>query len=207
METQNKKFTLQNVVIHFPHILEPAPVMGNENKLEYSCRIVMPENHPQLEEFVTAVHEMQTNLPSVPPEDRRLLKSYTEDSDKVDFERFPEYKNGIFFKAKTQFKPQLLNSEKQPANDYESQTWMWAGAICHVSVTLYSWSNKFGNGISCNLRNVMLTGQGNKIEGGNAANDFADIEPTKTSSASTEYNKESGQSLLDKIRNRTETAA
>lgn len=209
METVTKKFTLKNVVVHFVNVLEPAPVMGSDTKTEYSCRVVLPSGHPQAEEFIEAVAKLEETLPQKPSPDKELLKSYADDSTKVDFERFPEYKNGIYFKCKTQYKPQLLNSQKQPANDYEQEQWMWNGAVVHISLTLFTWSNKFGNSVGANLRNLMLTGKGNKVESGSAADDFAEIESAPLPGEKfTENEKKLGldkaQTILEQIRSRTQ---
>lgn len=201
MDAQSKRITLKNVIIHFPNILEPIAIMGDSSKTEYSARIVLPSGHPQIQEFAEAISELQSSLPDGQVSDgRQLLKSYAEDDNKIDFERFPEYLGGYYFKAKTQYKPQLLNPQKQPANDYECQTWMWAGAVVHVSLNLYTWSNKFGKGVSANLRNLMLTGEGKKIESASAASDFDAIEVAESKAPEpVQINKPSSQNADDII--------
>lgn len=198
MSDKSKKVTLKNVVLHFVNVLEPVPSMGNADVMEYSCRVVIPQGHPQLEEFANLVQSMESELPSVPEASRALLKAYGPEDTKVDFARFPEYDGGVFFRCKTRYKPQLLNPQKEPANDFEAQQWMWNGAVCHVSLNLFSWSNKFGAGVSANLRHLMLTGKGKKSEGSSsAANDFAEIE------VADDAPKTGSSNILDQIRERT----
>lgn len=162
MSTCNKQFLLKNVTASFVKIAEPVMKMSGQGK-EYSIQVIMPKDHPQVDDLQKAIVEIaKTAFPGVTlPRDCVLMR----DSDaEGKGEAFDYMKDTWFFNLRRnerQGPVPCVDAKRIPFVPTEQN--LFSGCLINVHIGLFDYSvfqpgtNKImKRGVSGSLNGIQL---------------------------------------------------
>lgn len=198
---QKQSITLGNVIIHFVHLAEPAETL--DGKLKYSCRVILPHEHPQQEDL-TELYEGLAEAAFGTTQDVKFTLKDADQVDAIDAEKFPEYAGALYFPATSKFAPTLITAALEKASSDYVERHCYSGARVNCTVQLFTWSSSFGKGVSANLQEVMFTETGQRLQGagdeGYKERMAQFVNPTTPSGPEVGETQAAGKSKLDEIR-------
>lgn len=165
------KLMLKNVRLAFPNLFKPTTVNG-EGEPAYSCSLILPPNHPQLEELRKAQENVgkdkwgdkwATVKKEITAKDRFAMHDGDTKSQYDGFE-------GNFFvaaRAKQSARPTVIDGNKSPLTEADGRP--YAGCYVNASIELWAQDNAYGKRINAQIRGVQFFRDGDSFGGGSAA--------------------------------------
>jgi hypothetical protein len=173
MATNNPigRILLKNVRLAFPNLFEPTTVNG-EGKPRYSATLLIPADHPQLEDIraaQTAIASAKWGAKSaaivkgLDKQDRLALH----DGDvKSKYDGFP----GNFFisaSAQENAAPTVIDRDRSPLSARSGRP--YAGCFVNASIELWAQDNGYGQRINAQLRGIQFYQDGDSFSAGRPA--------------------------------------
>ena len=148
---------------------------------KYELQVIMPKDHPQLDELNKLVRKVAKEHPKTAGTKLSMLKLIPRDGD-TDRDS-EEYENSVFFStsADLDHKPGIVNRRGETPTEAELDQYCMSGCYFNVSINLFGYSFEGNKGVSAGLRNVMLWKRGPRLDGGvSAAAEFKDFATDET---------------------------
>lgn len=174
MATTNQpigRVLLKNVRLAFPNLWEPTTVAG-EGKPRFSATLLMPADHPQLE-------ELRAKVDAVGKEKWRDKATATlsglyktgkvalhDGDEKAQYDGFP----GNFFVASASQEtapPTVIDRDRTPLNQRSGRP--YAGCYVNASLEFWAQDNQWGKRINCTLRGIQFYADGDSFSAGHPA--------------------------------------
>lgn len=151
-------------------VLEPKP--DQQGKMKYSITILVPKaREAELAPLKAAALQVATEkwgpkaaailanakYPVIKDGDRK-----TDEEGKVD----PIYKGMLYFSAKSDRKPGIIDAKKQPVFSEDD---IYSGCFIRISGNVYAYEYQGNKGVSIGLGNVQVLRKGDRLDGRKAA--------------------------------------
>ena len=165
------RILLKNVRLAFPNLFEPTTVAG-EGKPRYSATLLIPADHPQLEEIKAAQLAIATAkwnakaaaiIKGLDKQDKLALH----DGDtKSKYDGFP----GNFFisaAAQENAAPTVIDRDRSPLSARSGRP--YAGCFVNASIELWAQDNNYGQRVNAQLRGIQFYSDGDSFSAGRPA--------------------------------------
>jgi hypothetical protein len=165
------RILLKNVRLAFPNLFEPTTVAG-EGKLRYSATLLIPADHPQIEEIKAAqlaiatakwAGKAATIVKGLDKQDKLALH----DGDtKSKYDGFP----GNFFisaAAQENAAPTVIDRDRSPLSARSGRP--YAGCFVNASIELWAQDNSYGQRVNAQLRGIQFYQDGDSFSAGRPA--------------------------------------
>ena len=158
MARVTKKLQLKNVLGSYVKVVEPGKNFDG-TKLEYGMQIVIPKDHPQLEELKSAiVSVLKEAFPNLTPAQKAALKKGLRDNDEEGHsETFDYLKNTMFINAK---RPESFGPvpcfDRAARPMVPTHETVFSGCLMNVSITIFSFNAPASKGVSCGLDGIQI---------------------------------------------------
>lgn len=165
------KLMIKNVRLAFPNLFKPTTVNG-EGEPAYSASLILPPNHPQIEELRKAQEAVGKEKwgdkwPAIKKEITAKDKFALHDGDtKAQYDGF----EGNFFvatRAKQSARPTVIDGNKSPLTEADGRP--YAGCYVNASIELWAQDNAYGKRINAQIRGVQFYRDGDSFGGGSPA--------------------------------------
>lgn len=178
------KVKLKNVRLAFAQNLVEAGTVGGEGDPAYSCSVLLPPDHPQLEEL-KAIEEQVAKEKWAGKSDG-ILKSIRATTDKmlvVDGDtkaNYDGFADNMFISLRrkaTDGRPTVVNQKGQPVNPGEAG-FPYSGCYVVVHLDVWAQDNSYGKRINGQLLGVQFMRDGDSFGGGQPASsteEFGDL--------------------------------
>ena len=123
------KVVIKDVIGSYVYLREARENQNGEK--DYSMQIILPKNHPQVEQIKKAITEVAKEHFGEKIK-LSMLKIPLRDGDKE--KDTPEYQNCYFFNAKAKKQPQIVNKYNEFASEKDLDDYCYSGATFCVSV-------------------------------------------------------------------------
>lgn len=168
---------IKNVRLSYAHLFEPWS-NSNDGEKKYSAVLIIPKNHPQLDEIKAAIKAAFTGGAtrfggSLPTNWKKPLRDG--DTDRADD---PAYQGAYFINASCKGKPGVVEYQKVGGEnrfiEVTDQTKVYNGCYVMASVTFFPFNNSGNKGVAAGLNNVCKLRDGEPLGGRvSAASEFA----------------------------------
>ena len=145
------KVVIKDVIGSYVYLREARENQNGEK--DYSMQIILPKNHPQVEQIKKAITEVAKEHFGEKIK-LSMLKIPLRDGDTE--KDTPEYQNCYFFNAKAKKQPQIVNKYNEFASEKDLDDYCYSGATFCVSVNFYAFDKNGNRGVSAALNAVML---------------------------------------------------
>jgi hypothetical protein len=175
MSTNNNKpigrILLKDVRLAFPNLFEPTTVAG-EGKPRFSATLLIPADHPQLDEIRAAQLEVAkgkwgAKAPAIVKGLEKQDKLALHDGDvKSKYDGFP----GNFFisaAAQENAQPTVIDRDRSPLSARSGRP--YAGCYVNASIELWAQDNSYGQRVNAQLRGVQFLRDGDSFSAGRPA--------------------------------------
>lgn len=165
------RILLKGVRLAFPNLFEPTTVNG-EGKPRYSATLILPAEHPQLEEIRRKIEAVAKDkwrdkatamLHSLYKTGKVALR---DGDDKAQYDGFA----GNFFvtaSAPENAPPIVIDRDRSPLTQRSGRP--YAGCYVNVSLEFWAQDNAYGKRINCTLRGVQFYKDGDSFSAGRPA--------------------------------------
>lgn len=154
---------LREVILSYPHLVTPWSGQANQ-EASYNCAFIFPKEFTQWSEIQECVNNATLNkFGAQPPSNLKLpwLNRYLQPS--VVKEGQP-YAGCYVINAKSDRKPELLDSNVEPLADMVAKSALFAGCIVNAYVNFYGYNTAGNVGVGTGLRKIQLVdNQSSKI--------------------------------------------
>jgi hypothetical protein len=169
----------QFVRLSFVHLFRPTKMSDDaESKEKYSVSILIPKNHPQVDEIKAKIELAKQNgmkgkfQGKLPVNWKNPLRDGDEKFEE-DPEKYAEYKGHYYINASSGTKPTVVDGKRQNITD---ETQVYSGCWGRVSVNFYPFNSKGNKGVAAGLNNVQKAKDGEALGGKpSAEEDFGDL--------------------------------
>ncbi len=173
--SDNYRMLVKMVRISYPHLFQPKAAAPNAQP-KYSCALVVPKDHPTVAELNTAYAQVAgAAWPQGAPAGMAFPWSDGDTDPKLnDPAKAPNiFLGAVRFQCNSTTRPTVVDEHKVEVIDPGK---IYAGCYVHASISLYSYVNKPGNGVTFGLDGIMFAAEGDRLDG-RPSNDsmFADI--------------------------------
>jgi hypothetical protein len=171
------RIMLKNVRLSFAQGLFAATVMPGSDanaKPKFNCGIILPPDHPQLEEVrkkmrAVALDKWKDKADAQYKALEKSDKLALHDGDnKPSYDGYP----GNFFlspSAQESSPPTLLSPAKQALSPKDAKQMLYSGCYVNVSIDIWAQDNNFGKRINAQLRGVQFVRDGEAFSSGRPA--------------------------------------
>lgn len=141
--------------------------------MKYSAAILIPKNSKQLPDITEAINkaaEVGVSKNKFTVQQTKNLRLPLRDGDK-EFEsgdRGKEYKGYFFINASSDNAPGVVNAHLEPIIDPEE---FYSGCYGHADVNFFPYNAGGNRGIGVGLNNLLMTKEGERLDGRQAAED------------------------------------
>ena len=185
IEITDKKLTTGKFRLSYPHLFQPKAFKGQEPKYSLSMLFNKDDDLSQLE---VAAHNAaqekwgadKAQWPSKKVKSKKTGKIISKCLVKMPFKDGetehpdkPEYENVTFLNASSKKPPMVINQGKEPIAD---ATGLKAGDYARASLIAFAYEGEGSFGVSFALIGVQKVKTGESLGGGNAINDFDEVE-------------------------------
>jgi hypothetical protein len=169
--TPTGRLLLKNVRLAFPNLWEPTTVAG-EGKPRYSATLIIPADHPQLEEIrekqnAVAKDKWRDKAPAIVRGLEKQDKMALHDGDtKSKYDGFP----GNFFisaAAQENAAPTVIDRDRSPLSVKSGRP--YAGCFVNASIEMWPQDNSYGQRINAQLRGIQFFADGDSFSAGRPA--------------------------------------
>ena len=157
--------------LSYVHLLEPAAPQGSDQKCYSTCVLIDVND----KESVAAVGQAVKNAVAKGvvtkwqgKEPRKLQTPLRDGAEKEG----PEFRGKVFFNAKANRAPAVLNRAKAPILSHDE---VYSGMWAIVCVNMYPYSNSGNNGVAAGLNAVLKTADDTVFAGGDGSKAFDGI--------------------------------
>lgn len=200
VEITDKKLTTGKFRLSYPHLFKPKAFKNQEPKFSISMLFNKDDDLSQLKIAAenAAIEKWGADKKQWPSKKTKsqktglivnkcLVKMPFKDGE-VEHPDKPEYENTIFLNASTKKQPTIFDQGKNPITD---ATGIKAGDYARASLIAFAYEGEGSFGVSFALIGVQKVKTGEALGGGNAANDFDEIEYDEEDDALNEESDES----------------
>lgn len=170
-------YTTPKGTLLYTHVFKPATAMdGGEGKFEIT--VALPPEALKTAEYAALKKAVDEKIDSYAKELKvkpAALRSPLRDNDER-HEKYPDtyLEGGVFFSAKSKFKPAVVDGGKRPITDEEA---VWMGQEGRVRVSVYGYNISGNKGVGLGLSAVQVTDANKeRIGGGDGAAGFDEVE-------------------------------
>jgi hypothetical protein len=173
------RILLKDARLAFPNLFEPTTVNG-EGKPRYSATLIIPADHPQLEEIkkkidAVAKEKWREKAPALLSGLYKTGKVALHDGDeKAQYDGFP---GNMFITAAAQENaaPTVIDRDRTPLSQRSGRP--YAGCFVNASLELWVQDNAYGKRVNCTLRGVQFYRDGDSFSAGRPAesDEFEDV--------------------------------
>lgn len=186
------RIMLKDVRISYANLFEPRPVGEGDNaKLKYSTAIIVPYNHPQIEQLKKLIEmlgksKFGSNWAAVkrkrnplrdPWKEYKAARKEAEDEgdDPNEIEKPDEHLKDCFvINSSSERKPQIVDKSLSPILD-DSE--IFSGCYVNISLGGYAYDRPDNKGVGFGLNNIQLLRQGARLGGApNADEEFSVVD-------------------------------
>lgn len=167
------KLMLKKVRTSYMNVFEPRENKNGE--LRYSSAILIPKDHPQIDEITSAIdaegsEKFGKKWASMA---KKAYPLHDADEDgKADDD--PAYEGMYYLNASSKRKPQIVDRQVQPILD-DSE--IWSGCWVNVSIAVFPFDVPENKGVSFGLNNMQLVKEGERLGGApNADEEFEAVD-------------------------------
>lgn len=166
--TASTRIVLKNIYASYVSVFEPRPKMSGDG-MEYSMMVVVPKDHPQLEELKGSVIKVAKEaFPKMKP---AQLKLGLRDAD-AEGKDNENMQNTMFINARSDRAPQVISRSKKIITDPDQ---FYSGCLVNVALSIFSYDVNGSRGVSARLNAIQVMEQGARWDGRVSAIDiFAD---------------------------------
>lgn len=157
--------------LSYVHLLEPAAPKGSDKKC-YSCCVLIDVND---KESVAAVEQAIENAKKkgmLTKWEGKIPKKLQLPLQDGGEREIPEFQGKVFFNAKANRAPAVLNRAKAPILSHDE---VYSGMWAIVCVNMYPYSNSGNNGVAAGLNAVLKTADDTAFSGGDGSKAFDGI--------------------------------
>lgn len=158
MARVTKKIKLDNVYGSYVKIVEPGSKFDG-NGFEYSMQVVIPKDHPQLDELKKTITEiLKEAFPKLSAGQKAGLKKGLRDNDEEGrAEDFPYLANTMFINSKRaeSFGPVPVFDKAARPIEPTHET-LYSGCKVNVILSIFSFDTNASKGISCGLEGIQI---------------------------------------------------
>jgi hypothetical protein len=179
------RILLKNVRLAFPNLFEPTTVAG-EGKPRFSATLLIPADHPQIEEIKAAQLAIATakwNAKAaaiVKGLDKQDKLALHDGDTKSKYDGFP----GNFFisaAAQENAAPTVIDRDRSPLSARSGRP--YAGCFVNASIELWAQDNSYGQRVNAQLRGIQFYSDGDSFSAGRPADADEFEEVTEGASA------------------------
>ena len=165
------RILLKNVRLAFPNLFEPTTVAG-EGKPRFSATLLIPADHPQIEEIKAAQLAIDTakwNAKAaaiVKGLDKQDKLALHDGDTKSKYDGFP----GNFFisaAAQENAAPTVIDRDRSPLSARSGRP--YAGCFVNASIELWAQDNSYGQRVNAQLRGIQFYQDGDSFSAGRPA--------------------------------------
>lgn len=190
MARARKNIRLPAAVGAYANLFKPRPPMDGKGEPKYELTLLYPKADAAkvLAPLIATVKAVAKEAFGDKGEDivRKMKYPIIKDGDDKDQ---PEFKGKVFVRTSGERKPGVVgvvDGQKQLVFDEDEA---YSGCTFIAAVSVYSYDNEFGKGVSIGLDNVYVVKKGPRMDGRKSAEDeFKDVEPEEGSDDSTDVN-------------------
>lgn len=144
---------------------------GKSSKIYQSIQLIIPKDHPQLEEVGNAIEEairQGRDNGKLPKNENAKLKLPLRDGEEPKDDGEPRddaFNNAYFINAnnRSSYKVGILNRHKETPTEQDLNDYCYSGAYFHVSLNFYPFANPELRGVAVSPNNVMLYKKGDSL--------------------------------------------
>ena len=174
MTTQSKpvgRLLLKNVRLAFPNLFEATTVAG-EGKPRYSATLLIPADHPQIDEIRAAQSAIAYGkwgakaAAIVRGLDKQDKLALHDGDTKSKYDGFP----GNFFisaAAQENAAPTVIDRDRSPLSARSGRP--YAGCMVNASIELWAQDNSYGQRVNAQLRGIQFYADGDSFSAGRPA--------------------------------------
>lgn len=149
-------------------------------KGKFGACIMLPLDHPQLDQVQKEIDRKialgieQGKFTQANTKSAAFKKCMRDGNEEMEAEDRPaHYKDHKFFNANNKDQPGIVGPDTMPLMDRDQ---LFSGCFCNVDVNFYPFNNE-SKGVGAGLNNIMLTKQGERLDGRqDAATAFAGLQ-------------------------------
>lgn len=165
------RILIKDVRLAFPNLFEPTTVAG-EGKPRYSATLIIPADHPQIEEIraaqlAVAQAKWNAKAPAILKGLDKQDKLALHDGDtKSKYDGFP----GNFFisaSAQENAAPTVIDRDRSPLSARSGRP--YAGCYVNASIELWAQDNSYGQRVNAQLRGIQFLRDGDSFSAGRPA--------------------------------------
>lgn len=193
MAKTGNRIILKNVRLSYANLFEPRPANKDDpdSQLKYSSALIIPKDHPQVEQLKTIIDALgksrfgdnwskikRRGNPLKDPDadykaERTRLEADSEDPD--DAVKPDESVQGCYVvNASSVRQPQVVDRKLQRIMD-DSE--IWSGCYANASLGGFAYDKDTNKGVSFGLNNVQLVREGDRLGGAPNADEEFDSMP------------------------------
>lgn len=167
---------LENVRFSYLTVFEPKPNQSGD--LRFSTAILLEAGHPQLEELQAEINKAAAkgvekgDYTKEQTKSKRFKGCIRDGSEEhATEERGKEYDGHFFFNASNSSQPGIVDDNVRPIVDPSS---FWSGCYGNADVGFYPFNKGGGIGVGAALNNIMMTREGERLDGRQSADEAFD---------------------------------
>lgn len=150
-----ERLFIENVRISFPHLFVPR-AMDERSEPKFQASFIIPKNHPAVAQIMAARERVIAAEFSGGKQMHRDLPMKDGDNPQVGVP-------GCYvINASAKTKPHVVDQNVKPIID---PGMIYAGCYVNVSVSIYAYNQKTGNGITFGLDGVQFKSDGERLDG------------------------------------------
>jgi hypothetical protein len=165
------RILLRDVRLAFPNLFEPTTVAG-EGKPRYSATLIIPADHPQLDDIRAAQLAVATGkwaakaAAIVKGLDKQDKLALHDGDTKSKYDGFP---GNFFISAASQENatPTVIDRDRSPLSARSGRP--YAGCFVNASIDLWAQDNSYGQRINAQLRGIQFLRDGDSFSAGRPA--------------------------------------
>lgn len=156
----SKKIFLPNVRLSFPKLFKAEPFEEGGTP-KFSCGYVLD---PDNKKHAKVIQELEETCDKLIKEawkkEPKKMKNYAlvDGDEMAEEDKYADFAGMTIVNASNTRRPVVCNKDKSPIA--EDDDIIYAGCYVNATITLWTYDNKFGKGISCNLRGVQFCADG-----------------------------------------------
>ena len=170
------KVILKNARVSYANGIFTKKAMQEGAAEKYQCQIIIPKDHPQINEVKKAIEEAKKDK-FKGKSDKALAKLKTplrdgeEKEDLDDYEAV--YENTYWFNASSRNKPITVNRSREEITEEDNV--IYSGCYCNFILNFYGYDVSGNKGVAVGLNGVQFKGDGDPLGSSTRITDF-DIE-------------------------------
>lgn len=172
-----KRMKLNNVRLSYVNVFK-ARAMEEGQEPKYSTQVIIPKDHPQINDYKKAILEVAKDKFPKLVKDNKMpakLKKPLRDGDEERGDEPEVYGGMYFFNASNKKRPTVVDRDTTPLS--EDDNVIYSGCYANIYVDLFGYDTAGNKGVSASLGGVQFKKDGEALGGkGVTADDFDEEE-------------------------------